>query len=78
METPGATLERLRKRAGLRQGALAERIGCSRGLIGLYERGLSPISAESALWLARALACHPGELRPDLPWPGWKRPKNQR
>lgn len=56
MATFGENLRKYRKEAGLTQQQLADRIGCTRGLISQYEKGITNPSLESVIKIAKALS----------------------
>lgn len=55
-------LKEWRKKRGLSQERLAERVEVSRGLIGQYETGATKIPEDMVYALADALFCSPGDL----------------
>lgn len=58
----GARIRIRRKRLGVSQQALAERIGVSFQQVQKYERGANRVSASMLSAIARALDCHPAAL----------------
>ena len=54
-------------RAGLTQAELAERIGCTRGYVGLVERGYLPANAATRRAFAEALGDAESAIFPDDP-----------
>lgn len=60
----GVRIKNLRKKAGLSQSELAERIGTDAPLISRYERGVTLPSIEVLIKLSSALKVSPAELLP--------------
>ena len=63
---PAFLVRRLRLRAGLSQGALADLAGCSQSTVSRIEAGLSPVLPELAGPLAHVLEIDRHHLRPDI------------
>lgn len=67
LEATGKKLKTLRKRAGLTQEQLAERVGgtYTNTVISRYERGSTEMGIQTMYDLAEALGVPPSELTPD-------------
>ena len=67
LEATGQKLKTLRKRAGLTQEQLAERVGgtCTNTVISRYERGNTEMGIQTMYDIAEALGVPPSELIPD-------------
>ena len=61
----GPALRRLRKREGLTQGAMANRLGISPSYLNLLERNRRPVSARVMVRLVEVFAFDPRSLRED-------------
>ena len=61
----GPALRRLRKREGLTQGAMANRLGISSSYLNLLERNRRPVSARVMVRLVEVFAFDPRSLRED-------------
>ncbi len=59
---PMANLRAIRRAADITQKALAEKVGCSKNVIGGYENGVNAPSLEMVRKLAAALGCEPRDL----------------
>ena len=59
---PMANLRAIRRAADITQKALAEKVGCSKSVIGGYENGFNAPSLEMVRKLAAALGCEPRDL----------------
>ena len=59
---PMANLRAIRRAADITQKALAEKVGCSKNVIGGYEIGFNAPSLEMVRKLAAALGCEPRDL----------------
>lgn len=55
-------LKRLREKAGMRQAALARKIGVSRQMVNSWESGKRNLSLELAVPVSKALGCSLDEL----------------
>lgn len=63
----GSRIRVLRKRAGLSQAALAERVGVGRRTIGRWERGVTSPGVSRAAVVARTLRVDLADLLNDVP-----------
>ena len=63
----GDAIRRERKKAGLSQGELADRLGITRSLIGQYERGIRNPKPFTVQRIADALGIHSAYLTPVSP-----------
>lgn len=55
-------LKKLRKKAGLTQGDVADAIGVTQGMVSRWENGTSPVGADRAIRLAQILGVPEDEL----------------
>lgn len=58
----GRNLRRLRRRAGLTQAAVAERVGVDRAHISLMERGLQNVTLLTLWHVSQAIGVRPADL----------------
>lgn len=59
-------IKQARKKAGLTQGELAQKLGVSQAMISAYEKGLRNPKWETIRSIANALGVSVGEIAPDL------------
>lgn len=59
---PMRKLRKIRRAADITQKELAEKVGCSKNVIGGYENGFHTPSLEMLRKLAAALGCEPRDL----------------
>lgn len=62
----GEAIRRERKKAGLSQEALAEKVNLTRNYIGMIERAEKKVTLETVAKIARALKCHSRDLVWDI------------
>ena len=67
---PGNRIRELRRKAGLTQAGLGERLGLQQETISQYENGRRPVTLEHLRAIARELGCAPADLLVDQDNPG--------